>query len=140
MRLSWDMLVVVVVAGGLVAACGSVAQPAASPPSVSVSMSHSEQVPASSADAGSPVSTTTVDIANFAFAPAVATVRVGSTITWTNKDQEPHTVTSKDGSGTLRSPSLNTGESFKYTFTKPGRYDYLCTIHPFMTATVVVTA
>jgi plastocyanin len=129
------MLVIVVVAAGLVSACGSAAPPAAAPPPA---MPHTQQD--SSADPGAPVATNTVAITNFAFSPAVATVRVGSTITWTNQDGEPHTVTSKDGSGLLRSPSLNTGESFTFTFTKPGRFEYLCTIHPFMTATVVVTA
>jgi len=77
-------------------------------------------------------------IKNFAFAPATVTVAVGSTVTWTNDDQDAHTVTSNDG-GPLRSAVLQTGGTYRYTFTRPGRYVYLCTIHPFMTATVVVT-
>ena len=141
MRLTRDMLVVLMVAGGLVAACGSASQPAASPPppATSAPMSHAEQTPSSGTDPGTPVAATSLTIANFAFAPADATVRVGSTVTWTNQDQEAHTVTSKDSGGPLRSPTLNGGQSFSYTFTAPGRYEYLCTIHPFMTGTVVVT-
>ncbi|HEY6421967.1 MAG TPA: cupredoxin family copper-binding protein [Pseudonocardiaceae bacterium] len=92
-------------------------------------------VAASGQDA--PVATNAVTIQNFAFTPATVTVKAGTTITWTNRDQDPHTVTAM--AGPLRSPTLNTGESFHYTFTTPGRVDYLCTIHPFMTATVVVT-
>ena len=76
-------------------------------------------------------------IRNFAFAPAMLTVPVGTTITWTNDDQDAHTVSAADGA--FRSAALADGDTFRFTFSKPGRYDYLCTIHPFMTATVVVT-
>jgi plastocyanin len=65
------------------------------------------------------------------------TVKAGTTVTWTNRDQDPHTATAM--SGPFHSPTLNNGESYHYTFTTPGRFEYLCTIHPFMTATVVVT-
>jgi plastocyanin len=84
-----------------------------------------------------PVATDSVAIQNFAFSPTTVTVKAGSTVTWTNRDQDAHTVTAM--SGPFHSPTLTTGQSFRYTFTTPGRYDYLCTIHPFMTATVVVT-
>jgi plastocyanin len=85
-----------------------------------------------------PVATDTVAILNFAYSPATATVKVGTTVTWTNQDQDQHTVTAMND-GPFHSAPLNTGESYRYTFTKPGRFEYLCTIHPFMTATVVVT-
>jgi len=88
--------------------------------------------------ADAPVVTNAITIANFAYSPATATVKAGTTVTWTNKDTDAHTVTSKNG-GPLRSQPLNTGDSYRYTFTTAGRHDYLCTIHPFMTATVVVT-
>ena len=78
-------------------------------------------------------------IKNFAFAPAALTVKAGTTVTWTNQDADAHTVTSKDGGGPLASAALNTGQTYSYTFAKPGTYAYLCTIHPFMTATVTVT-
>ena len=94
---------------------------------------------AAAADPGQtvPVATDSVAIKNFAFSPVTVTVRAGTTITWTNGDQDAHTVTATGG--VFKSPTLNTGDTYRYTFTKPGRYDYLCTIHPFMTATVVVT-
>ena len=85
-----------------------------------------------------PVASNTVAIQNFEFSPATVTVKAGTTITWTNQDSDAHTVTSMNN-GPLHSPPLNTGQAFHYTFTTPGRFDYLCTIHPFMTATVVVT-
>ena len=84
-----------------------------------------------------PVATNAVSIENFAFSPAIVTVKAGTTVTWTNHDQDSHTATAM--SGPFHSPTLNTGQSYQYTFTTPGRFDYLCTIHPFMTATVVVT-
>jgi plastocyanin len=85
------------------------------------------------------VSTNAVTIQKFAFGPSTVTVKAGSTITWTNMDDEAHTVFfTFDGS---RSPILvNTANVYHKTFTTPGTYTYHCTIHPFMTGTVVVTA
>jgi plastocyanin len=84
-----------------------------------------------------PVSGNAVSIDNFAFAPATLTVPVGSTVTWTNKDEEPHTVVANDGS--FHSPGMGSQATFSYTFAKPGKFDYVCSIHPYMHATVVVT-
>jgi plastocyanin len=92
---------------------------------------------AGSSGQDTPVATNTVAIQNFAFSPASVTVKTGTTVTWTNRDQDSHTATAM--SGVFHSPTLNTGQSYHYTFTTPGHFDYLCTIHPFMTATVVVT-
>ena len=86
-----------------------------------------------------PVAGNAVLISGFAFAPAALTVKVGTTVTWTNKDGDAHTVTSQGSGGPLASKALNTGQSYSFTFTKAGTYSYLCTIHPFMTATVTVT-
>ncbi|WP_194921484.1 cupredoxin domain-containing protein [Catenulispora rubra] len=86
-----------------------------------------------------PVVGNAVAIMNFAFAPAALTVKAGTTVTWTNKDSDAHTVTSQGSGGPLQSAALSTGQSYTFTFTKPGTYSYLCTIHPFMTATVTVT-
>jgi plastocyanin len=94
--------------------------------------------PTAASGQDAPVATNAVAIQNFAFSPAIVTVKAGTTITWTNRDQDSHTVTAMPG-GTFHSPTLNTGQPYQYTFTTPGRFDYLCTIHPFMTATVVVT-
>jgi plastocyanin len=93
--------------------------------------------PALSAPAGTSNAPDSVGIVNFAFSPATLTVPVGTTVTWTNRDQDAHNVV--DRAGTFRSPTLNPGDTYRYTFNQPGQYSYLCTIHPFMTATVVVT-
>jgi len=92
----------------------------------------------SSAAPAAPAAGNTVMIQGFAFAPATLVVKVGTTVTWTNRDTDAHTVTSQGSGGPLTSTALSTGQSYSYTFTKPGTYSYLCTIHPFMTATVTV--
>ncbi|MGA8432310.1 MAG: cupredoxin family copper-binding protein [Candidatus Sulfotelmatobacter sp.] len=77
-----------------------------------------------------------VNIDNFVFGPQTITVPVGATVTWTNKDDIPHTSVSTEG--VFKSKVLDTDGKFAYTFTKPGTYRYYCTIHPKMTGTVVV--
>lgn len=77
-----------------------------------------------------------VNIENFAFNPPTLTVPAGTTVTWTNKDEEPHNVVAEDGS--FRSPGMDAQGTFTYQFSKPGTYKYVCGIHPFMKATVVV--
>ena len=84
-----------------------------------------------------PVAGDQVAIDGFAFAPAMLTVRVGSTVTWTNRDEEPHTIVASDGS--FRSPGMGTGATFSHTFSATGTFGYLCSIHPMMHGTVVVT-
>ncbi|MCV7177292.1 cupredoxin domain-containing protein [Mycolicibacterium sphagni] len=84
-----------------------------------------------------PVAGTAVNITNFAFTPATLTVKVGDTVTWTNKDEEPHTVVANDGS--FHSPGLDGNATYSFTFANPGSFDYICSIHPFMHGTVVVT-
>jgi len=78
-----------------------------------------------------------VKIDNFTFAPVTLTVAAGTAVSWTNRDDIPHTVVSVDKT-TFKSKALDTDESFSYTFTKPGTYNYFCSIHPKMTAKVVV--
>jgi len=80
----------------------------------------------------------TVTIDNFAFGPAAITVAPGTKVTWTNRDDEPHTVTSADDPKVFRSAALDTNDSFSFTFDKPGTYRYFCSIHPHMTGTIVV--
>jgi plastocyanin len=89
--------------------------------------------------APAPVAGNAVAIKNFAFSPASLTVKVGTTVTWINQDTDAHTVTTQNNAGPLSSQALTTGQTYSYTFTKAGTYSYLCTIHPFMTATVTVT-
>jgi plastocyanin len=78
-----------------------------------------------------------VAIDNFSFAPRTLTVPVGATVTWTNKDDIPHTVVSTKKR--FASPALDTDQQFSYRFTAPGTYPYYCSVHPMMTGTVVVT-
>lgn len=77
-----------------------------------------------------------VKIDNFSFGPGTLTVAVGTTVTWTNRDDIPHTVVSTDG--VFKSKVLDTDEKFSYTFTKAGTYAYFCSVHPKMTGKVVV--
>ena len=81
-----------------------------------------------------------VQMANYAFAPASMTVSEGDTITWTNEDAAPHTVTTTSGPQALNSPYLSKGQSWSFTFTVPGTYSYYCTVHPDMRAQVIVRA
>ncbi len=96
------------------------------------------QMPATSASVNTtPVATDSVAIQSFAFGPATVSIRPGTTVTWTQDDEDQHTVTADDGSFT--SSPLVTGQTYTHTFTAPGTYHYHCSIHPFMHGTVVVT-
>ncbi len=68
--------------------------------------------------------------------PATLTVPVGTSVTWTNRDDIPHTVASTDG--VFKSKALDTDEKFSFTFGKAGTYPYFCSIHPKMTGKVIV--
>jgi plastocyanin len=92
---------------------------------------------ASTTGSAAPVAGNSVSIGNFAFVPATLTVAAGSTVTWTNRDEEPHTVVANDGS--FHSPGMGSQATYSHTFPTAGKFDYVCSIHPFMRATVVVT-
>jgi plastocyanin len=77
-----------------------------------------------------------VKIDNFVFGPQTITVPVGTTVTWTNSDDIPHTAVSTDG--VFKSKVMDTDEKFSYTFAKAGTYSYYCSVHPKMTGQVVV--
>jgi plastocyanin len=77
-----------------------------------------------------------VTIDNFSFTPQTLTVPVGSTVTWTNHDDIPHTVVSTDG--VFKSKVRDTDEKFSHTFTKAGTFPYFCSVHPKMTGQIVV--
>ena len=81
----------------------------------------------------------TITARDFFWSPDTVTIQVGDTVTWTNLDSAPHTATDS-GSGSLFDGVMNQGESFSYTFTQAGTFNYLCTFHPEMTGTVVVQA
>lgn len=82
--------------------------------------------------------TANVTIDNFTFTPAELQVAVGTTVTWTNRDDIPHTVADAADPHGTRSPALDTDETYSRTFTKPGRYAYFCSLHPHMQGIVVV--
>jgi plastocyanin len=79
----------------------------------------------------------TIDITNFKFLPAAVTVRAGTKVTWLNNDAAPHTATAK-GPGGFDTGNLTKGHRRAIVLSTPGTYAYICEIHPFMHATVVV--
>ena len=81
---------------------------------------------------------TEVNIDQFTFYPQRITVKAGTTVTWTNEDDVPHTVASSIKF--FKSKTLDTADKFSFTFTTPGTYDYFCSLHPHMTGAVVVEA
>lgn len=89
-----------------------------------------------SANGAHPVATANVTIDNFTFTPQTITVKVGTKITWTNHDDIPHSVMSANAE--FHSKALDTDDSFSFTPTKPGTYSYFCSLHPKMTAQLVV--
>ncbi|MDB5926648.1 MAG: hypothetical protein JWN13_5584 [Betaproteobacteria bacterium] len=91
-------------------------------------------MPATFATAAAPAPT--VEITKFAFEPKEITVAPGTKIIWTNRDETPHTVTSKDKS--FASKGLDTDDKFEQTFASEGNFTYYCTLHPFMTGIVHV--
>ena len=122
-------------AAAALTACGGATHAATAGPAAT----HAEAAPASDAAPAASVATSTVTIENFAFMPGAITVKAGTTVTWTNTDDEPHSVVSNDEP--MRSSTLaGKANTFSHTFTKPGRYAYNCGIHPFMHGTVEVTA
>lgn len=78
---------------------------------------------------------TAVHIDNFSFAPNPLQVKVGTTVTWTNRDDIPHTVVC---AGKFRSKTMDTDGTFSFTFTEAGEYKYFCSLHPHMTGSIKV--
>ncbi|HXP31864.1 MAG TPA: plastocyanin/azurin family copper-binding protein [Stellaceae bacterium] len=79
-----------------------------------------------------------VAIDNFSFGPASLTVAVGTRVTWTNHDDDPHTVVSAAATPVFKSAALDTDETYAFVFTEKGIYKYFCSIHPRMQGTVIV--
>ena len=114
--------IILMIAAGFVAGCSSGTTPAASA---------SAQPAAGSG--------TAITIKNFAFDPPALTVKAGTVVTWTNQDGAAHTIVSDTGSPEpFTSSPFSTGQSYSFTFTRPGTYPYHCSIHPSMTGTVTV--
>jgi plastocyanin len=85
-----------------------------------------------------PATDAEVDIDQFTFLPQRITVKAGTTVSWVNEDDVPHTVASSGK--VFKSKALDTADKFSFTFTTPGTYDYFCSLHPHMTGAVVVEA
>lgn len=81
--------------------------------------------------------TVTIHISNFTFTPAQITVKVGTTVTWTNDDDIPHSVI--ENAHKFHSTPLDTGNTFSMTFTDPGEVDYFCGFHAMMQGKIIVT-
>ncbi len=82
--------------------------------------------------------TSAVAIENFTFHPQALTVKAGTTVTWTNKDDIPHAIAAVGKQ--FKSKVMDTDNSYSFTFTTPGTYAYFCSLHPHMTGTIVVEA
>ena len=81
--------------------------------------------------------TASVTIDDMKFTPATVEISVGDTVQWTNNDVRDHNVSARDGS--FASPNLGQGDSFPHTFTKAGKFNYGCSLHPRMKGTVIVS-
>jgi plastocyanin len=81
-----------------------------------------------------------IEVKDFSFKPAAATVKAGTTVTWTFSDSSAHNVDPVGGTEPKKSPDLKSGGTYTFTFTKAGTYNYRCGIHNSMTGSVVVTA
>jgi amicyanin len=92
--------------------------------------------PAAAVQAKEAAAASQVRIGNFVFTPAEITVAPGSTVTWVNEDDIPHTVAAS--SGAFRSKAMDTDQQYSFTFTTPGTYDYFCALHPHMQGKIVV--
>ena len=103
-------------------------QTTSSPP-VPVAPSQTPSIPA-------PGITVAVTVSAFAFSPDTLTVKVGTTVTWTNKDSVPHTISGDDGK--WGSSSMGQNAAYQYTFNTAGAFPYYCAIHPSMKGTVIV--
>ena len=77
-----------------------------------------------------------IQIDNFHYSPPTLVVAPGTTVTWTNDDDSPHSVREKDGK--FKSTALDTDDKFSFTFTTPGTFEYFCSLHPKMQGTIVV--
>jgi plastocyanin len=92
--------------------------------------------PAAGKDMPTPSTPNQVMVENFSFQPGTLTVKAGTTVTWVNHDDEPHTV--NENNKTFKSGTLDTDAKFSYKFTSPGTFSYFCSLHPRMTGQIIV--
>ncbi len=121
------VLVLIVVVGGVYLF-------ARKPKAISLYPTNQNAPAQSPGSATTPVGQNMIAISNFAFSPQTLTVPVGTTVTWINQDTVGHQIKSD----TFNSGLLNQGDTFQFTFSKAGTYNYSCAIHPSMTGTIVV--
>ena len=119
------IIIVVIVIGGVYYLTQKPAQPTTQPPVT-------EQLPTAQPQAQAEANT--IAISNFAFVPATLTIKQGTKVAWTNNDSTPHTIKSS----MFNSTNLNQGDTFGFTFTTKGTFDYSCGIHPSMTGKIIV--
>ena len=93
-------------------------------------------IAAISPSSAAPPDSTQIVIKDFTFVLSSVTVKAGSTVTWVNKDDEPHSIVSD--TGLFRSGAVDTNESYSFKLDKPGTYPYHCALHPRMVATIIV--
>ena len=97
-------------------------------------------MPAKPSPAGRDMPTTSapneVVVENFSFQPGTLEVKAGTTVTWVNRDDVPHTV--YENNKTFKSGAMDTDAKFSYKFTSPGTYSYFCSLHPRMTGQIIV--
>ncbi|MGC2200595.1 MAG: cupredoxin family copper-binding protein [Stellaceae bacterium] len=101
--------------------------------SAAILVAAAPQAPPADGDKGNSAA---IQIDNFHYSPTTLVVAPGTTVTWTNEDDSPHSVREKDGK--FKSAALDTDDKFSQTFTAPGEYEYFCSIHPYMTGKIVV--
>jgi plastocyanin len=137
------LLVVLVGALVLLAACGSNNTPSTSSAPTATTIANTPTTSTSSTTptpTPAPGTSQTVTIitnsdGSFSFSPATLTIKAGTTVTWKNMSSAPHTITSDDGK-TFDSGTIPTGGTFHFTFTTPGAFSYHCNYHPYMRATI----
>lgn len=136
------ILLVILVGGLFSVACGSSSSSATATPgkttapgATKAATSQATAAATTSAPSGT-AQPNSVAITDFQFTPSTITVKVGDTVTWTNNGPSKHTATADDGS--FDSGNLSAGQTFSHTFQTAGTFSYICTIHPFMKAQVVV--
>jgi plastocyanin len=136
-----SLLLTLAACGGTPTGTGTGTTPTAAPTATPTTAPTATPTPTLAAPTPTPTPTTaassgnSVSIKNFSFSPKSLTVKVGTKITWTNNDSITHTVTADQGAF---DSTLVSGNTFSFTFTNPGTYAYHCSIHPSMTATIIV--
>jgi len=121
----------------LTAACSQKTAPSQNTPTPQQQVAAPQQTaPSSDAKVAPTAAAANIEIQSFAFSPSTLTVKKGTTVTWTQKDSVPHTIVSDNGA--FESPQLSNGQTWSFTFNDAGTFAYHCSVHPSMTATIVV--